>query len=128
MVLSYGSSRFEKDATEIIRIASSQGITVVGGVSKLLKHARLKGRIVSYADRRISKGNVYYELGFKYLHTTKYGYHYHDGKRCYSRQQCQKKRLNKLYGLDMSLTEQEMTKLLGYKMLCDAGHMKFELS
>lgn len=125
MILSYGRSRFEKDVTEIIRIACAHGMTVVGGVSKLLKHANIHGSIVSYADRRISNGNMYQQLGFRHVYNTNYGYHYFDGQNCHSRQQFQKHKLIKEFGFPESMTEFEMAKTLGLAMLCDAGHMKF---
>lgn len=58
---------------ELIRFATREGITVTGGLSKLLKHAiRLfhPSDIMSYADRDWSLGNGYISNGFKLVDTT----------------------------------------------------------
>ena len=62
-VATYGSSYFRKDCVELIRFASLQGVTVVGGFSKLIK--AIPGTLVSYSDNRYSRGGVYAASGFR---------------------------------------------------------------
>lgn len=79
-VMSFGKSRFRKDATwELLRFASAD-LTVVGGFSKLLNHFRKThpGPIVSYADRTYSQGNVYKVNGFRLVGISKPQYWYVD--------------------------------------------------
>ncbi|HEG0266519.1 TPA: hypothetical protein SB288_001472 [Campylobacter coli] len=53
---------------ELIRFCVKQGITIQGGASKLFK-AFLRDyepiSVISYANRRFSKGSIYETLGFK---------------------------------------------------------------
>jgi hypothetical protein len=61
-VCTFGKPRFEKNYEwEIIRFASKLNTTVVGGFQKILNYFRKNytGSIITYADRRISNGNVY---------------------------------------------------------------------
>lgn len=54
-------------SVELVRFATLNGITVTGGMSKLIKHmvAELKPNdVMSYADRDWSDGNGYTRLGF----------------------------------------------------------------
>lgn len=132
MMMSFSRYRFKRtDSWEIIRIASLHNTTVVGGASKLLKHfirQHCPTSILSYADRRISTGNVYNQLGFKYIKTTIFGYVYYTPKTgIVSRQSMMKHKLVK-YGYDNSKTESEIVRSIGYTKLCDAGHMLFELN
>lgn len=62
-VATYGSSYFRKDCVELIRFASLQGVTVVGGFGKLIK--AIPGTLVSYSDNRYSRGGVYAASGFR---------------------------------------------------------------
>ena len=69
MVMSVSPARFHPTAKlELIRVSSLQGVSVVGGASKLLaavKNQFPNQSIVSYADRRWSTGKLYEQLGFK---------------------------------------------------------------
>lgn len=62
-VMTFGESRFKKGEFELLRFANKLYTNVVGGASKLLKHFLREHsgvkEIVSYADRRWSKGNLY---------------------------------------------------------------------
>ena len=52
---------------------------VIGGASKLLNYfikTYKPLRIISYADRIWSEGNLYYQLGFKLVNETKPDYKY----------------------------------------------------
>lgn len=96
--ISIGSNRFRKNELEIIRFASEHNITVVGGLSKLLKHIRTQhcnAVITTYCDRDISTGAGYISAGFRVIEYTKPGYFWTDGRNIISRYRTQKKQLSK---------------------------------
>ena len=82
-VMTFSIPRFSKGYDyELIRYCSLLDITVVGGASKLLK-AFIKDMpnktIISYSDKRWSKGNLYKVLGFILDHTSTPNYRYIKG-------------------------------------------------
>ena len=73
-VATFSSSRLMKHqaigyrSTELIRFASKGGVTIVGGLTKLLKYYATKHQvqdIMTYADRDWSDGRGYLSAGFK---------------------------------------------------------------
>ena len=64
---------------ELLRFCNKLNTTVIGGADKLLKHF-IKNyspkEIISYADKRWSKGNLYEKLGFEFIHDSKPSYFY----------------------------------------------------
>lgn len=112
MIVTIGASRFEKQYDlEIMRVCSKSGITVVGGLSKLVKHIRSEhcGKtMVSYCDLDKGNGNAYIAAGFRYMKNTKPGYFWTDGDEVISRYKCQRKQLEKwLSTYDTTLSEAE---------------------
>ena len=61
---------------ELVRFATKNGYTVVGGFSKLMKLFE-NNSIMSYANRRWSMGNVYTTNGFKHIKNTNVGFFYY---------------------------------------------------
>jgi hypothetical protein len=64
---------------ELFRFCNKLDTIVIGGADKLLKYfikKYLPTKIVSYADRRWSQGNLYEKLGFKFIHNSKPSYYY----------------------------------------------------
>lgn len=122
-------NRHPKYGWEITRFANKLGVSVVGGASKLFKYFiynHSPEKILTYADRRYSNGNLYKKLGFKLIGFTKPNYFYVKNKKIHSRQQFQKHRLkNKLEVFDPNFTESENMFNNGYRKLWDAGHCKF---
>jgi hypothetical protein len=60
-------------SAELIRFATKDGITVTGGLSKLIKHyvkAVAPDDLMSYADRDWSLGKGYLSSGFKFIKET----------------------------------------------------------
>ena len=58
---------------ELIRFCNASGLTVVGGLSKLLKHfinLTDAGDIMTYIDKDQSEGKAFLKLGFKLLSET----------------------------------------------------------
>ena len=101
---------------------------IIGGASKLLKHfikINNPSRIISYADKDWSNGNLYFTLEFSLVNESKPDYKYIiDGLRK-SKQNFTKTKLAKL-GHDISLTESQIMNNLCIHRIYDSGKMKFE--
>ena len=115
---------------ELSRFASSYHYMVVGGFSKLLSYFKKNyewEKIVTYADRRWSEGNVYLKNGWTFTHNSKPSYWYTDGKNRYHRYNYRKTELQKRFPLHYSedKTEKQIMNEMGYRRLYDAGNMVF---
>ena len=82
-LMTFGKSRHfignGKPQWELLRFCNKITTNVVGAASKLLKHfinLYNPNEIVSYADRRISIGNLYSQLGFELYNKSKPNYYY----------------------------------------------------
>ena len=116
---------------ELLRFCNKLNTTVIGGASKLFKYFINNynpNTIISYADRRWSEGNLYYNLGFKLLGETKPNYFYIDTKDTTKRESRFKYRKDILVkqGFDSQKTELEIMKDRGYIKIYDCGTLKFE--
>jgi hypothetical protein len=112
---------------ELVRFCSKLDTNVIGGASKLFKYA-IKDfnncEIISYADRSNFNGNLYFELGFNYIHMTEPNYWWVvDGVRK-NRYNFTKKKLVNL-GEDETLSESEIMKSKGYFRIWGVGMDKF---
>lgn len=128
--MTFSKARFIRDKSvwELVRYCSSG--TVVGGFSKLLSQFKLEhspDKIVSYADRRWSLGNVYSRNGFQFTHNTKPGYFYSNSlNQRFSRVLFQKHKLERiLKEFDPTLTEEENCNKNGWYRIYDSGHKVF---
>jgi hypothetical protein len=107
--------------------------SVVGAAGKLLSYF-IKSfnpiKIVSYADRRWSNGNVYEKIGFSLSSITSPNYWYFNLKKTnklYHRFGFRKSELQKrLQNFDPTLTEWENMKNNGYDRIWDCGNLKYE--
>lgn len=129
--LALGNKSSTAGAYELVRYCSK--INIVGGASKLLAHfikTHNPNKIITYADRRYSRGNLYEKLGFTktsegspnywYFRSTEYIRYHRFGFR--------KDQLNKkLSKFDPNLTEWENMKMNGYNRIWDCGSLKYEL-
>lgn len=71
------------DGFELSRFCNKLNTSVIGGANKLLKYFIINfnpKKIISYADRRWSQGNLYEKLGFSKKHVNKPNYWYIIGK------------------------------------------------
>lgn len=125
--MGFSPTRFsDKYDFELIRFANKKFHSIVGGASKLL-NAFMKihpnKSIISYADRRLSLGNVYQKLGFEFKHFSPPSYFYtRDGYNVYSRYSTQRKNLHKiLKNFNPSLSERENMEANGYYKVFDCG-------
>ena len=105
------------------RFCSSRNTNVVGGASKLFEYfvkVYNPSRVISYADRDWSIGNLYYKLGFKKIGESQPDYKYLvDGQRVH------KSRYKKSKTKTM-LTESKYALENNILKIYDCGKIKFE--
>jgi hypothetical protein len=129
-VMSFSRPRFtNKYDFELLRFCHKAGFTVVGGASKMFSYflaGHPGAKIVSYADKRWSRGNVYFQLGFKLADETKSSFFYFKDGVIISRYQAQKHRLKSLLTeFDNDKTEVENMTSSGYKKVLNPGQYVF---
>ena len=129
-VMSFGKSRYTKESYELIRYCSKT--TIIGGASRLFKkfiNEYNPCKIVSYANRCWSNGNLYKKLEFNNVtkNDRNIGYWYFKNNKRYHRSTFTKSRLIKL-GFDSMKTEEEIMEENGYLKIYDCGNYKFEWS
>jgi hypothetical protein len=131
-LITIGKSRFSKEFDlEILRFCSMPGITVVGGLSKLLKFIKQKygTNIVTYCDRAKSQAVGYIAAGFQLINKTGPGYFWTDGSVPISRYRCQKTKLSKwLPSFSMTLTESQNMFAAGYRRFWDCGNLVLKIT
>ena len=120
---------------ELNRFASDYHFICQGVGGKLFKYFIKNynpSEIKSFADRRWTldvNDNLYIKLGFKLNKTLDPDYRYYNNRiEKYTRFHkfgFRKQILNKKYGLPLTMTEDEMTKELGYSKIWDCGLFKF---
>lgn len=125
-------SKHPKFDWEIIRFANKLNHKTIGGFSRLLKRF-IKDynpkQILTFADRRISTGNVYMKNGFEYFGSTSPNYFYYNRSGLLSRQQCQKNKLHRfLESYDETKSETMNMLVNNYVKVFDAGHHKFVMN
>lgn len=123
-----GSSGSENEY-ELLRFCNKLNTTVVGGASRLLKYFIKNiqpNRIISYADRRWSNGNLYKTLGFKHIRNSDPSYFYVFGQRRENRFKYRKDVLVK-EGYDQNKTEHDIMLERGIYRIYDCGTMVFEM-
>ena len=126
-VMTFCKSRFNQNFKwELSRFSCLKNNTIVGGFSKLLKYftKTFDGGIVSYADRRISNGNVYFKNGFNLIRTNKPSYFYVDKNYLerHNRMKFQKKNI-----MAYDCTEYEKAREMGFEKIWDCGSLCFGL-
>ena len=112
---------------ELLRFCNKLNSTVIGGSSKMLKYFKGKykpTKIISYADRSWSNGNMYTKIGFGLLHKTKPNYYYVINKTKYNRYNFRKDKLI-LDGFDPKLTERQIMLNRGIYRIYDSGSLVF---
>lgn len=126
-VMGFSNSRYTSEGVELIRYCSKA--TVIGGAGKLLKYfinAEKPTKIVSYANRCWSNGNLYRTLGFTDVteKENNVGYWYVKKGIRYHRSSYTKGKLIKM-GFDVDKTESEIMDEMGYLKIYDCGNYKF---
>lgn len=112
---------------EMLRFCNKLNTNVIGGASKLFKYFLnnyTTSKIISYADRSHSNGNLYKHLGFNFIHITKPNYYYVvDNQRKY-RFGFRKDILLK-HGFDINKSEHEIMLERKIYRIYNAGNYKF---
>lgn len=115
---------------ELLRFCNKLNYHIPGGASKLFKHfikCLNPSKIISYADRRWSKGNLYEKLGFKFVKYTDPNYWYIiHGYRKHRFGYRKNVLKQKLKNYDENLTEYQNMLNNGYDCIYDCGNMLFE--
>lgn len=129
-LMTVGKCRYY-NGMEILRFANKCNINVVGGFTKLLKHAKANEKITtiySYADMRISTGKTYEMFG-KFVKETEPGYFWLKNNKRISRYATQKHKLSKVLGdnFDPTLTENDNMLNNNYSKIYDCGHRLYLL-
>lgn len=119
-------SKANENVFEMNRFCVKNNYSIVGIADKMFKFFILKYnplRIISFADRRWSQGDLYFKLGFNFVHNTKPNYWYfktNDGSKLYHRFNFRKSKLNG------NGSEWEIMKNNGWNRIWDCGSKKFE--
>ncbi|MAX51579.1 MAG: hypothetical protein CMH22_06325 [Methylophaga sp.] len=120
--------RIKKEGVyELLRFCNLKNTSVIGGASKLLTYFEKNYQpkeIISYADLRWSKGDLYETLGFKLEHKTKPNYFYIKGKKRENRFKYRKSELVK-EGFDKNKSEREIMEERGYSRIYDCGSLLY---
>ena len=132
-IMTFGKSRFSKKVEwELLRFCNKLGYHVPGGAGKLLKHFERNWHpksLISYADRRWSRGKLYEALGFKLDHVSKPDYWYLKPSNptiLYRREKFQKRKLKKqLEFFNETMSEVENMRNNGYTRIFDCGNLVF---
>lgn len=129
-IMTFGKSRYNTNYEwELIRFCNKIDCNVVGGASKLFKHATRNGikSVISYANLRWSNGNLYEKLGFTFINRSKPNYFYTNGNEMISRIVAQKHKLKDLIGdiFDENKSENENMNNFGYYKIYDCGNLSY---
>ena len=132
-LMSFGKSRFNANYEwELLRFCTKLNYHIPGGASKLLRHFERCNNptsLISYADRRWSKGNMYLKLGFELDHASSPNYWYFNDYSTMilkSRMQFQKHMLKDVLAtFDESKSEIENMRNNGYHRIFDCGNLVF---
>ncbi len=134
-LMTFGKPRQQKkyntdyeNTWELMRFCNKLYTNVIGGASKLLSYfvkEKKPNKIITYADRRWSKGNMYFKLGFKHTHNSKPNYFYVINGKRENRFKFRKCNLVK-QGYNMDKSEHEIMLERGIYRIYDCGSMVFE--
>ncbi len=128
--MSFGLPANKKFEWELIRYSCARFTSVVGGASRLLKHfenSYAPKNLLTFADLRISQGNLYDQLGFTFLHKSRPNYIWTKSGVVLSRYKTQKAKLRKLLGAEFNSKESEVKNMqrCSWSRVFDAGNLVF---
>lgn len=134
-LMTFGKNRIslgkksEGSQYELLRYCNKLNTSVTGGASKLLKNFIKEfkpTKIISYANRDYSEGNLYEKIGFKFVTNTSPGYHWVVNGLRKNRFNYRKDILVK-QGHDPNMTETEIMHSLGHWRIWNSGNKLYEL-
>lgn len=114
----------DDNSYELLRFCNKKNINVIGGASKLFAHFKKihnPKKIISYADRRWSKGELYEILNFVKYNESQPSYSYVINKKRVNRFSLRKDILVSKYGCDPKMTEKEFCNSKGWYRIYDCG-------
>ena len=115
---------------ELLRYCNKLDFNVIGGANKLLKYFIKEIspiKIISYADRRWSIGNVYEKMGFTFIKNTTPNYFYIFGTHRKNRFGFRKNILVEKYGCPPDITEKEFCFNQKWYRIYDCGNKLYEI-
>jgi len=124
-VMNFSKNRAGKEGWELLRFCSEINTIVVGGANKIFKHFIKEynpNRIISYSDNDLFNGNLYKNLGFKYLGETGLGFWWSNNHKKYNRLNFQKWKLKDTEGK----TGDEIMRNNGYHKIWNTGNSRWE--
>ncbi len=123
-LVTFAQHHRNKDVLTLNRLAFRPGTQVVGGASKLVRHAlaSLDQPIVTWSDNRWSTGELYRNIGFVADADLGPDYSYTDGTSRRSKQSCKKS----LIGCPSSVTEREFMAERGWFRIWDCGKRRWQ--
>lgn len=127
---SEGRKKMEVGGWNLSRFCSKKNYNVLGSSSKLLTYFIKKWspkRIISFADKDWSNGDLYYKLGFILKSDLKPDFKYIIDNKRVNKQRLTKKKLIKL-GKDPNLTSEVILNNMNIKKVYGVGQLKFELT
>jgi len=131
-VMTFGKHRYGFDGVEMYRFCTAPGISVVGGLSKLIAHYAKSSAAKSlhtYADLRWGTGEGYRVAGFMPRGRTKPGYFWCRGLDRITRVRFQKHRLaDVLENFNNDLSEAENCHANGYWRIYDCGMSSWSMN
>lgn len=119
-----GRKRLGVNEWNLSRFCNNINTNVIGGSSKLLNYFIKKyipNRIISYADKDWSVGEIYEKIGFLKLYESKPDYKYIVDYKRIHKSRYKKSKLN------TELTESKFMRKIGIEKIYDCGKIKFEL-
>lgn len=131
-VLTLGKSRYTSDEYEIVRYCLDPNVVIIGGFSKLFKHAlqdiKVGSKVVSYMDlnKRLRSSNVYENNCFQFDGITRPDYVWvkRYGTETLSRYTTTKSKLIE-QGYDASKSEVEIMRERGYFRVFGSGSKRY---
>lgn len=130
-LMTFGKSRYNKNYEwELLRFCNKLGFSVQGAAKRLLTYFEKNknpNNLLTYADRRYSKGNLYVQLDFVFSHFSKPNYFYVDeSMNLNRREKYQKHKLTKIIKIfDNSKTEAQNMFNNGFRRIWDCGNYVF---
>lgn len=123
-------SKSKEGEYELLRFCNKINWSVPGAASKLLKHfikENKPNKIISYADKRWSVGNLYEKLGFVNTHDSKPNYFYLVNGERLNRFSFRKNVLVEKYGCPIEMSEHEFCLSQHWYRIYDCGTMVYEM-
>jgi len=127
--IALGKKESKDGEYELLRFCTLSNFNITGIASKLLKYFERNynsTKIITYADRRWSQGQLYHNLGFELTHISKPNYWYIIKDVRKHRFNFRKNILeNKLKLFDNNISEYQNMQLNGFTRIWDCGNYVF---